>query len=122
MNETTVQESLFEDPIGLRFRHGRERRRWSQEEVAQTLRIPIALIDAMEREDWARIGAPVYLRSHVGSYAQLLGLPAPVYRHHGLLRDEDGRKLSKSAQATSLEALREQGLSPQNIREMVGLP
>jgi glutamyl-Q tRNA(Asp) synthetase len=53
---------------------------------------------------------------------QLLGLPAPVYRHHGLLRSEDGRKLSKSTQATSLQALREQGMSPQNIREMIGLP
>lgn len=78
MNETSVQESLFEDPIGLRFRHGRERRHWSQEEVGRKLRIPVALIDAMEREDWARIGAAVYLRSHVGSYAQLLGLPATV--------------------------------------------
>jgi len=53
---------------------------------------------------------------------QLLGLPAPVYRHHGLLRGEDGRKLSKSAQSPSLQALREQGISPQKIREMVGLP
>lgn len=53
---------------------------------------------------------------------QLLGLPAPVYRHHGLLRSEDGRKLSKSAQSPSLQALREQGISPQKIREMVGLP
>jgi glutamyl-Q tRNA(Asp) synthetase len=39
-----------------------------------------------------------------------------------LLRGEDGRKLSKSAQSPSLQALREQGISPQKIREMVGLP
>lgn len=53
---------------------------------------------------------------------QLLGLSAPVYRHHGLLRGEDGRKLSKSAQSPSLRALRDEGRTPQNIREMVGLP
>lgn len=53
---------------------------------------------------------------------QLLGLPAPVYRHHGLLRGEDGRKLSKSEQAVSLRALREEGATPHNIREMIGLP
>ena len=53
---------------------------------------------------------------------QLLGLPAPVYRHHGLQRGEDGSKLSKSEQAVSLRALREEGATPQNIREMIGLP
>src|SRR5690348_8078755 len=33
---------------------------------------------------------------------QLLGLPQPTYRHHRLILDDDGRKLSKSTQATGL--------------------
>lgn len=78
MNETTVQESLFEDPIGLRFRHARERQRLSQEVVAQQLKLPVAIIDAVEREDWIRLGAPVYVRSYVGSYARLLDLPVTL--------------------------------------------
>jgi glutamyl-Q tRNA(Asp) synthetase len=51
----------------------------------------------------------------------LLGLPAPVYRHHRLIRDESGRKLSKSTRATALRALRAQGASPADIRRLVGL-
>jgi len=51
----------------------------------------------------------------------LLGLPAPRYHHHRLLLDADGRKLSKSTQATGLRELRAQGLTPTDIRRLVGL-
>ena len=52
----------------------------------------------------------------------LLGLPAPTYRHHRLILDADGRKLSKSTQATALRALRAGGATPSDIRGMIGLP
>lgn len=51
----------------------------------------------------------------------LLGLPAPVYRHHDLVLGPDGRKLSKSRGDVALRALREAGLSPADIRRMAGL-
>jgi len=51
----------------------------------------------------------------------LLGLPAPRYHHHELILDKDGRKLSKSTQATGLRELRAQGKTPAGIRAMVGL-
>jgi glutamyl-Q tRNA(Asp) synthetase len=51
----------------------------------------------------------------------LLGLPAPRYRHHRLLRDADGRKLSKSTRATGLRKLRAQGLTLADIRRLAGL-
>lgn len=51
----------------------------------------------------------------------LLGLPAPAYRHHRLITDTAGRKLSKSDRATSLRLLREGGATPADIRRMVGL-
>ena len=52
---------------------------------------------------------------------ELLGLPAPAYRHHRLILDADGRKLSKSTAATGLRELRAQGLKPQDIRRLCGL-
>jgi glutamyl-Q tRNA(Asp) synthetase len=52
---------------------------------------------------------------------ELLGLPSPHYHHHRLLLDADGRKLSKSTQATGLRALRAQGLTPRDIRRLAGL-
>ena len=51
----------------------------------------------------------------------LLGLAAPRYRHHRLILDNDGKKLSKSTQATGLRELRAQGKTPVDIRQMVGL-
>ena len=52
---------------------------------------------------------------------QLLGIPQPVYRHHRLIEDASGHKLSKSTQATALRELRGQGATPADIRSLVGL-
>jgi cytoskeleton protein RodZ len=70
-----IQQTLFADPLGLRLRHAREGRQWSREAVAQQLKLPVAVIDAIEKEDWVRLGAPIYARSYLGSYVRLLGLP-----------------------------------------------
>jgi glutamyl-Q tRNA(Asp) synthetase len=52
---------------------------------------------------------------------QLLGIPQPVYRHHRLIEDASGHKLSKSTQATALRELRGRGATPADIRSLVGL-
>ncbi|MBO0663627.1 tRNA glutamyl-Q(34) synthetase GluQRS [Jiella sp. MQZ9-1] len=51
----------------------------------------------------------------------LLGLPVPRYHHHALILGEDGRKLSKSAGDTAIRALREAGMTAEDLRRMVGL-
>jgi glutamyl-Q tRNA(Asp) synthetase len=50
----------------------------------------------------------------------LLGLPAPAYHHHRLVLDQDGAKLAKSTRSTALRELRASGVSPADIRRMVG--
>jgi len=52
----------------------------------------------------------------------LLGLARPAYRHHRLILDGAGRKLSKSTKATGLRELRAAGATPADIRRVVGLP
>jgi glutamyl-Q tRNA(Asp) synthetase len=52
---------------------------------------------------------------------QLLGLPQPSYRHHRLLMNDSGQKLSKSTDATGLRELRSAGATPADIRRLVGL-
>ena len=51
---------------------------------------------------------------------RLLGLPTPLYHFHGLLLDEDGRKLAKSRQSESLAELRAAGAEPAAIRRQLG--
>ncbi|SRR5579872_234045 len=47
--------------------------------VAARLRIRVSFVDAMEREDWRTLGAPVYVRGFLRNYAKLLGLdPEPL--------------------------------------------
>jgi glutamyl-Q tRNA(Asp) synthetase len=53
---------------------------------------------------------------------RLLGLPQPTYRHHRLVLDSAGRKLSKSTEATGLRELRAGGATPADIRRLAGLP
>jgi glutamyl-Q tRNA(Asp) synthetase len=52
----------------------------------------------------------------------LLDLPQPTYRHHRLILDDAGHKLSKSTRATGLRELRTAGATPADIRRLVGLP
>ncbi len=51
----------------------------------------------------------------------LLDLPAPDYRHHRLILDAGGQKLSKSRGSPALRDLRAGGATPDDIRRMVGL-
>lgn len=51
----------------------------------------------------------------------LLGLPSPVYAHHGLMTDAADLKLAKSAGAPALRLLREAGWTPGDVKRRVGL-
>ena len=51
----------------------------------------------------------------------LLGLPTPTYHHHRLIRDDQGKRLAKRNNARSLASYRAAGLTPPDIRAMVGL-
>ena len=51
----------------------------------------------------------------------LLDLPVPIYHHHRLIRDEDGRRLAKRDDARAIATYRAAGKSPEDIRRMVGL-
>lgn len=51
----------------------------------------------------------------------LLGLPVPQYHHHRLIRDDAGRRLAKRDDARAIARYRADGLSPADIRALVGL-
>ena len=50
----------------------------------------------------------------------LLGLGQPRYRHHRLVLDPSGAKLSKSRQSVSLADFRRAGLGPGEVRAALG--
>lgn len=52
---------------------------------------------------------------------RLLGLPTPVYHHHRLIRDEDGKRLAKRDDARAIAKYRADGITPQDLKKLVGL-
>jgi glutamyl-Q tRNA(Asp) synthetase len=51
----------------------------------------------------------------------LLGLPVPAYHHHRLIRDDTGKRLAKRDDARAIRRYRHDGLSPAQVRALVGL-
>ena len=51
----------------------------------------------------------------------LLTLPTPIYHHHALIRDDHGKRLAKRDDARAISKYRADGLSPSDIRGLVGL-
>jgi len=51
---------------------------------------------------------------------RLLGLPTPIYHHHRLIRDDQGKRLAKRDDARALSKYRAKGATPDDIRAMVG--
>jgi glutamyl-Q tRNA(Asp) synthetase len=52
----------------------------------------------------------------------LFGLPTPVYHHHRLIRDDQGKRLAKRDDARAIAKYRAEGATPADIRRLVGLP
>ena len=63
-------------------------------------------------------GEDLFDATHIHRAIQgVLGLPVPIYCHHGLLRDNAGKRLAKRDGARSLASLRAAGYTQQMVME-----
>lgn len=60
--------------IGAALRAAREKKGWTTQDVGSRLRLMARQIEAIESEDFSRLGQPVFARGFVRNYAKLLGL------------------------------------------------
>ncbi|MCA1526573.1 tRNA glutamyl-Q(34) synthetase GluQRS [Bradyrhizobium yuanmingense] len=94
----------------------------ARKETPTSYHLSVVVDDALQGASEIVRGQDLFYATAVHRLLQvLLGLPEPAYRHHRLIRDEAGRKLSKSARSTGLRELRAAGLTPAAIRRLVGL-
>jgi glutamyl-Q tRNA(Asp) synthetase len=94
----------------------------ARKETPTSYHLAVVVDDAIQGVTHVVRGQDLFNATGVHRLLQaLLGLPAPIYHHHRLLLDVDGRKLSKSTRATGLRELRGQGVMPAEIRRVVGL-
>jgi cytoskeletal protein RodZ len=72
--------------LGERLREAREARGLSPSEVSEKIRIRTVYLIAIEEENWRAVGAPVYIRGFLRTYARFLGLdPEEVVAQFGEL-------------------------------------
>jgi cytoskeleton protein RodZ len=73
---TESRDSTAGTGIGARLRAARERAGLSSLQAAAKLHLEPRMIEALEGEEFAVLGAPVYVRGHLRRYAELLDAPA----------------------------------------------
>ena len=95
----------------------------ARKEAPTSYHLSVVIDDALQGVTDVVRGQDLFWSTSVHRLLQnLLGMPEPAYRHHRLLPDDSGQKLSKSTRATGLRELREDGVTPSDIRRLVGLP
>lgn len=84
--------------------------------------LAVAADDAFQGVTLVTRGNDLFAATHIQRLLQaLLHLPTPVYAHHKLVLDEAGNKFSKRDRAVTLRNLRERGVTPEQIRQQLGL-
>jgi cytoskeleton protein RodZ len=63
------------ESLGARLRRARELKSLSVQKAADELRLDAWAIEAIENDQYERVGPAVYAKGHLKKYAQLLGLP-----------------------------------------------
>lgn len=95
----------------------------ARKDIGTSYHLAVTLDDARQEITLVTRGEDLFHATHLHRLLQaLLDLPVPEWHHHGLLADDRGRRLAKRHDALSLAALREQGLTPAEVRAMAGFP
>lgn len=93
-----------------------------RKEMPASYHLAVVLDDALQGVTNIVRGRDLYESTAVHRVLQeLLGLPAPLYRHHRLLLDEHGKKLSKRDKSTTLRDLRADGWTLSDVKKAAGL-
>jgi glutamyl-Q tRNA(Asp) synthetase len=93
----------------------------SRKERPATYHIAVVTDDALQGVTHVTRGMDLFAATDIHRLLQvLLDLPEPLYCHHRLILDPNGRKLAKSHQDKALRSLRAEGATPETIKDMVG--
>jgi glutamyl-Q tRNA(Asp) synthetase len=88
----------------------------ARKDMPASYHLAVTVDDAIQGVTLVTRGADLAAATHLHRVLQaLLGLPTPRYRHHALLADATGRRLSKREGALTIRALRQNGASPAEV-------
>lgn len=90
----------------------------ARKDVGVAYHLAVVFDDALQAITHVIRGRDLFEATHVQRLLQaLLGLPTPIYRHHGLLVGPDGRRFAKRDRSETLRSLRESGMSAVELRK-----
>jgi glutamyl-Q tRNA(Asp) synthetase len=88
----------------------------ARKEVPTSYHLAVTVDDALQGVTLVTRGIDLFAATHVHRLLQaLLALPTPRYRHHPLLTDSTGRRLSKRDRAATIRAMRAAGMTPDEV-------
>lgn len=94
----------------------------ARRDIGTSYHVAVVVDDAAQGITEVVRGADLFAATFLHVLLQiLLELPTPDYHHHGIIRDEAGKRLAKRDDARALARYRLEGATPQDIRRMVGL-
>lgn len=93
----------------------------ARRDVSTSYHLAVTLDDALQGVTHVVRGRDLYFATAIHRLLQcLLGLPEPLYHHHRLVVDGEGRKLAKSLGSETLASLRAAGCTAADVRRMIG--
>ena len=94
----------------------------ARKDIGTSYHLAVVTDDAMQSVTHVTRGEDIAFCTPLHVLLQkILGLQTPIYRHHRLIRDSRDVRLAKRHDAVSIRSLREKGITPEDIRSMVGL-
>ncbi len=88
----------------------------ARKDIGCAYHLAVVVDDAFQQITHVTRGEDLLPSTHVHRTLQhLLGLPEPVYLHHELVCDESGKRLAKRHDSLSIAAMRESGLTPEQV-------
>jgi len=91
----------------------------ARKDVPTSYHLAVTVDDAVQGVTLVTRGQDLAPATHVHRVLQaLLDLPTPCYRHHALVTDAAGRRLSKRDRALTIRSMRESGISPAEILDL----
>ena len=93
----------------------------ARRDVPTSYHLAVTVDDAIEGVTLVTRGEDLLHATHIHRVLQaLLGLGQPEYWHHRLLTGADGKRFAKRDRSLTIEAMREEGRSPAEVRTMAG--
>jgi glutamyl-Q tRNA(Asp) synthetase len=94
----------------------------ARKDIGTSYHLAVVVDDAAQAITYVTRGRDMAEATQIHRLLQaLLGLPTPVYLHHRLIRDADGKRLAKRDDARSIQSYRKAGLNRREVLALIGM-